>query len=201
MKRVPWWVWASATPLALGAWAPIVPGRQRQRPLWVGFGVLWSAIALAGWAGAVTYDGGSGAGGLIILAWAGSIATSLSIRPTYVSETATSFAREREAAERRLGERREAQRLAAEQPELALELGVGRPDKPGAQAAGLVDVNNASLGALLGLPGIGDALATRIVEARAELDGFSSVHDLGGVLDLDGNAVERLRDRVVFLPR
>ncbi len=64
-----------------------------------------------------------------------------------------------------------------------------------------MDVNNASLGALLGLPGIDEALATRIVEARAELNGFSSVHDLGGVLDLDGNAVERLRDRVVFLPR
>ena len=202
MKRVPWWVWVSAAPLALGAWAPIVPGRQRGRARWVVLGALWSAIAVVGWIGAVASDGeAGGAGGLIILAWVGAIATSLSIRTTYLYESASAFARERDAAERRLEERREAQRLAAEQPELALELGVGRPDRPGAQAAGLVDVNNASLAALLELPGIDDALATRIVELRAELNGFASVHDLGGMLDLDGNAVERLRDRVVFLPR
>ena len=82
-----------------------------------------------------------------------------------------------------------------------MELGIGRPDKPGARHAGLVDVNNASLSALLKLPGIDDALATRIVEIRAEINGFASVHDLGGMLDLDGHAVERLDDRVVFLPR
>jgi DNA uptake protein ComE-like DNA-binding protein len=202
MKRVPWWVWVSAAPLALGVWAPIIPGRQRRRPVWVAFGVLWSAIAVVGWAGAVASDGDSGgAGGLIILAWAGAVATALSIRTTYVNETASGFAREREAAERRLEERREGQRIAAEQPDLAIELGIGRPDKPGAQHAGLVDVNNASLAALLKLPGIDDALATRIVEVRAEINGFASVHDLGAMLDLDGNAIERLRDRVVCLPR
>ncbi len=201
MNRVPWWVWVSATPMGLGAWAPIVPGKQRRRPLWIAAGVLWSAIALAGWVAAIANDGGGGAGGLIILGWVGALATALVIRPTYASETASSFARGREAAEQRLAERQEGQRIAAEQPELALELGIGRPDKPGAQAAGLIDVNNASAGALAALPGIDEAIATRIVELRAELNGFASIHDLGGVIDLDGNAVERLRDRVVFLPR
>ena len=201
MSKVPWWVWVSATPMGLGAWAPIVPGKQRKRPLWVAAGVLWTVVALAGWVGAIVNDGGGGPGGLIILGWVGAIATALVIRPTYASETASSFAREREAAEQRLAERREGQRIAAEQPDLALELGIGRPDRPAAQAAGLVDVNNASASALAQLPGIDDTLATRIVELRAELDGFASIHDLGGVIDLDGNAVERLRDRVVFLPR
>ena len=137
----------------------------------------------------------------IILGWVGALATTLTIRPTYQSETASGFAREREAAEQRLQERREGQRMAAEQPDLAVELGIGRPDRPGARAAGLVDVNNASAAALTTLPGIDEALATRIVELRAELNGFASVHDLGGLIDLDGNAVERLEDRVVFLPR
>ena len=50
------------------------------------------------------------------------------------------------------------------------------------------------------LPGIDDALATRIVELRAELNGFSSVHDLGGVLDLDGTP-SSASGPVVFLPR
>ena len=201
MRQVPWWVWVSATPMGLGAWAPIVPGRQRRRRPWVALGLLWSAVTLAGWVAAVANDGGSGAGLLIILGWVGAFATALGIRPAYTSETASSFAREREAAERRLEERREGQRIAAEEPDLAIELGIGRPDKPGAKHAGLVDVNNASLTALLKLPGIDDVLATRIVEVRAEINGFASVHDLGAMLDLDGNAIERLRERVVCLPR
>jgi DNA uptake protein ComE-like DNA-binding protein len=202
MRRVvPWWVWASAAPLGLGAWAPLVPARQLRRTRWIAWSVLWIVVTVIGWAGAVLDDGSAAAGGLIILGWAGAFATSVSIRPAYLQESSSAFARDREAAELRLEERHEAQRLAATQPQLAIELGVGRPDRPGAQAAGLIDVNNASLKALLELPGIDDALATRIVELRAELNGFSSVHDLCDVLDLDGNAVERLLDRVVFLPR
>ena len=177
------------------------PGKQRGRALWIAAGVLWSVIALVGWVAAVANDGGGGAGGLIILGWVGAIATSLSIRPAYVNETASSFARGREAAQRRLQERREGQRIAADEPDLAVELGIGRPDLPGAQHAGLVDVNHVPPATLATLPGIDDALATRIVELRAELNGFASVHELGGLIDLDGNAVERLRDRVVFLPR
>jgi DNA uptake protein ComE-like DNA-binding protein len=201
MNRVPWWVWVSATPMGLGAWTPIVPGRQRGKPAWIAAGVLWSAIVLVGWVLAIVNDGGAGGGLLIILGWVGGLATALTIRPAYASETASGFAREREAAQQRLEERREGQRMAVEQPELAVELGIGRPDRPGARAAGLVDVNNASAAALTTLPGIDAALATRIVELRTELNGFASVHDLGGLIDLDGNAVERLEDRVVFLPR
>jgi DNA uptake protein ComE-like DNA-binding protein len=201
MDRVPWWVWVSATPMGLGAWTPVVPGKQCGRPRWIAAGVLWSVIVLAGWALAIINDGGAGGGLLIILGWVGGLATALAIRPAYASETASGFAREREAAEQRLEERREGQRMAAEQPDLAVELGIGRPDKPGARAAGLVDVNNASAAALTTLPGIDEALATRIVELRSELNGFASVNDLGGLIDLDGNEVERLKDRVVFLPR
>jgi DNA uptake protein ComE-like DNA-binding protein len=201
MKRVPWWIFASAAPMGLGAWAPIVPGRRCHRRAWIAWGALWSAVALAGWIAAAANDGGSGAGLLIILGWVGALATTLSIRTSYRQLTASSFLEERAEAEQRLEERREAQRLAAERPELARELGIGRPDDPEAEHAGLVDVNNAGLSALLELPGVDDALATRIVELRAELNGFSSVHELGGLLDLDGHAVERLRDRVVFLPR
>lgn len=51
------------------------------------------------------------------------------------------------------------------------------------------------------LPGIDDALASDIVAAREQIDGFGSLEDLGGVLGLDGNTVEDLRPYVVFLPR
>jgi DNA uptake protein ComE-like DNA-binding protein len=197
MKRTPWWVWASMAPLGVGAWASIVPGRELRRRWWIVLGVFWSAATIAGWA----FAPGDAGGFLILLGWIGAIATTVSIRGTYERETTSSFLRGRRAAEQRLEERREAQRLALEKPALALELGIGRPDRRGSQHAGLVDVNNAPAEILATLPGVGRELAKRIVQLRDELDGFSSVNDLGNVLDLDGHAVERLRDRVVFLPR
>jgi DNA uptake protein ComE-like DNA-binding protein len=201
VKRVPWWVWVSGTPMGLGAWTPIVPGRELGKRSWVGWGILWTLLTIAGWVGAAANDGGAGAGLAIIGGWVGAIATTLAIRPSYLEQAGSSFLRSREAAEQRLAERREAQKLARENPALAQELGVGRPDRPGAQAAGLVDVNNAPAEAIATLPGIDAELAQRIVATREQVDGFSSLADFGGVVDLDGNAVERLRDRVVFLPR
>ena len=201
MRRVPWWVWISLAPMGLGAWAPIVPGVELRRRWWIAWGVLWSVIAIAGWVlTAPGTDDGTG-GVLILLGWVGAIVTTLIMRQAYVRDSASSFAKSREAAEQRLTERREAQELAANQPDLALELGIGRPDLPGAQHAGLVDVNHVPAAALSQLPGIDEALAQRIVELREELNGFASVTDFGTVLDLDGNAVERLRGRAVFLPR
>jgi len=201
MGRVPWWVWVSATPVGLGAWTPVVPGVALRRPLWIGLGLMWALVAIAGWAAAIANDGGSGAGGLLILGWVGAIATTLAIRPVFNRAAGSAFSRDREAAERRLQERREAQQLALENPALAVELGVGRPDRPGARSAGLVDVNNAPFEALRLLPGVDEAKAMKIVRLREELNGFASLHDLGAVLELDGHAVERLRDDTVFLPR
>ena len=201
-ERGPWWVWASLTPLGLGAWAPIVPGRELRRWPWVAGGVLWTLVALAGWVLAVANDGGSEAGWLLIIGWSGGTITTLNIRFRYLARVSSaSFVHARRTAEQRLHERREAQRLAVERPNLALELGVGRPDVRGARHAGLVDVNNAPLEALLELPGIDTALAERLLDVREEIDGFSSVDDLGHVLELDGHLVERLKDRAVCLPR
>jgi DNA uptake protein ComE-like DNA-binding protein len=202
MPQIPWWVWVSATPMGLGAWSPLVPARQLRRPWWTLWGVLFTLCTIAGWVWAIqTHGDRGGAGGLIILGWVGALATALSIRPAYLRETSSGFTLAREQAEQRLQERKTAIEIAEHQPALAQELGIGRPDRPGAQSAGLVDVNNAPASALVTLPGIDDALATRIVEVRAQVNGFSSLADFGGVLDLDGDLVERLRDRTVFLPR
>ncbi len=48
--------------------------------------------------------------------------------------------------------------------------------------------------------GIDRELATRIFGARERLRGFASLEDMGSILDLDGDKVERLREEVVFLP-
>jgi hypothetical protein len=56
------------------------------------------------------------------------------------------------AAHRRLKERRRAQEIAHEEPELARELGIGRPDVRGAKAMGVVDLNPAAVTAIAKLP-------------------------------------------------
>lgn len=84
-----------------------------------------------------------------------------------------------QGAEARLRERREAQELARHQPLLAREMGVGRQDIAGAPDVGLIDVNNAPASALTRLPGVDDTLATRIIGAGAQIDGFSSAEDSG----------------------
>jgi DNA uptake protein ComE-like DNA-binding protein len=66
---------------------------------------------------------------------------------------------------------------------------------------GVLDVNQVPAPVLATLPGIDNHLAAEIVRAREEIDGFKSLEDMGGVLDLDGNIVEDIRPYVVFIPR
>jgi DNA uptake protein ComE-like DNA-binding protein len=51
------------------------------------------------------------------------------------------------------------------------------------------------------LPGVDRALARRIVKTRSEIGGFSSLEDMGTVLDLPPDLVEDMRERAIFLPR
>jgi Helix-hairpin-helix motif len=105
-----------------------------------------------------------------------------------------------DGARERLAQREQALKLSRENPALALEAGVGRPDLPGAYDGGLVDLNHAPAEVIACLPSFDVELAGRVVSARERVDGFASLEDLGSVLDLPGDQVERLRDHVVFLP-
>ncbi len=198
------WPWFSLLPIGLGAWAPAYAGVRARRPLWVLLGAVWIAIALAGWIGSSTshrpgHD--DVAGMLMVVAWLGGAVTSFTIRGDYERRMAASLLPASEDARLRLEARSQARELAQRDPLVAVEMGIGRPDRAGAADGGVVDVNNAPASTLLGLPGVDDALATRIVEARAQTGGFRSVEDLGEILDLDAGVVEELRDRTVFLPR
>jgi hypothetical protein len=103
-------------------------------------------------------------------------------------------------ARERIARREKALALAREDPRLALEAGVGRPDLPGAYDGGLVDLNHAPESVIASLPGFDAELARRLVQTREQVEGFSSLEDVGAVLDLSGSQVERVRDRVVCLP-
>jgi DNA uptake protein ComE-like DNA-binding protein len=197
------WPFISLIPIGLGAWAPIYAGIKARRPVWTLLGVLWSACVVGGFiADSVKDSGNNGfAGFLLILGWVGAIATSFSVRSAYERQMSSQLEQATEAAQQRLADRRRALELARRNPQLADEIGIGRPDRTGAADAGLVDLNNASVTALLGLPGITGDLATQIIEGREKVGGFSSLEDCGMALDLDGGVVERLRGKVVFLPR
>jgi DNA uptake protein ComE-like DNA-binding protein len=198
------WPYLSLIPVGLGAWAPIYAGVKARQALWTALGVLWSLLIIAGFikdslGGQSGHDGIAGL--LLIVGWAGAIATSFTIRGAYERQMASPLLEATEEAEQRLADRRRALQIATSNPALASEIGIGRPDRAGAAAAGLVDVNNAPAGALETLPGIDDQLATRIVEVRAQTGGFSSLEDFGSVLDMSGDVVEALRGECVFLPR
>lgn len=197
------WPYIALIPFGFGAWAPIYAGVKARRPLWIALGLLWSAmvvVALALSSGKGHSDDGA-VGALVLVAWFAGIATSFSIRGAYEREMGSPLHEATEAAEQRLEDRRKALNLARSHPALAREVGIGRPDRPGADDEGLVDVNNASVTALLDLPGVDGDTATRIVETRERVGGFTSLEDCGETLELDGGVVEGLRGRVVFLPR
>jgi len=197
-----WWPWLSLLPLGIGSWAPIYAGVRARVKSWIALGAGWSAITLAGWIAAVSAGKNSGfAGLLLIVGWVGGAATSFVIRNQYEQAVGSPLLDATDRAQQRLSDRRRALALARDNPSLALEVGVGRPDRPGAVDLGLVDVNNASVTGLLTLPGVDGDLATRIVETRAATGGFSTLEDLGATLDLDGGLVESLRGHVVCLPR
>jgi competence ComEA-like helix-hairpin-helix protein len=76
-----------------------------------------------------------------------------------------------------------------------------RPRKPGRALPGdpppaPIDINQASVEDLTRLPGVGPALASRIVKARADGGPFTRVDDLRRVRGVGPAALERLRAHV-----
>jgi hypothetical protein len=195
------WVYISLIPIGLGAWAPVYAGLKARNNLWTLLGVLWTAIVVAGISISSHHGTGNLGGLLLILGWVGAIATSFIIWGPYDRLMESPLTAATEAGQQRLQERQRALQIARENPALAQEMGIGRPDKAGAADAGLVDVNNAPVTALLNLPRVDGDAATQIIEGREKVGGFSSLEDMGVALDLDGALIEGLRGQVVFLPR
>jgi competence protein ComEA len=76
-------------------------------------------------------------------------------------------------------------------------VGEAPPAAASAEAPGRIDLNTATPEQLESLPGIGPALAARIVSWREENGGFSSADDLLEVPGLGEKSVDALRDLVL----
>ncbi|UCF78714.1 MAG: helix-hairpin-helix domain-containing protein [Candidatus Eiseniibacteriota bacterium] len=68
-------------------------------------------------------------------------------------------------------------------------------------ASGRLDLNTATAAELEALPGIGTALAARILEERARSGQFRSVEDLLAVRGIGRKTLDKFRDWVCVLPR
>lgn len=98
--------------------------------------------------------------------------------------------------------RDEARRLAAQDPMLAHELRIGRPDLPRSyDDGGLVDLNAAPAQAIARTCGIAPEHAERIVACRSAAGRFATVEDVFAWADLPYEIWDYVRDRAVVLGR
>ena len=104
------------------------------------------------------------------------------------------------AAKQRIRRRAEARKIATDDPRLALELGIGRPDlgEP-FDDGGLVDVNHTPAEVLVTLAGVDQRLADLIVSTRSQLGGFTSIDELSVTLDLHPAQLDAIADRLLFV--
>jgi DNA uptake protein ComE-like DNA-binding protein len=202
------WLWALGALAPFGIATPAlfgVAGRQVGKRSWLVAAAVYAVLAWGGVVLAIATEDDSGgrtfSGLMILSAWIGGAVHAFVARGEYARRLAGPRRTALDAARETVAERREAQELVRREPLVALQMGVGRPDVPGAAHMHVIDVNRAHPRELAALPGVNLKLAREIVRAREEIDGFDSLEDLGIVMHLDGNAVEDLRPYVVFIPR
>ncbi|WP_285706011.1 helix-hairpin-helix domain-containing protein [Microtetraspora sp. NBRC 16547] len=97
--------------------------------------------------------------------------------------------------------RQEARELAEQDPGLAMELRIGRPDLPRRyDDGGLVDMNHAPGPVIATLPGMTPELVEQILEARKTVGTFSSALEVCVTANLPADLTSPLTEYTVYLP-
>jgi hypothetical protein len=97
--------------------------------------------------------------------------------------------------------REKARAFALQNPLMAQELRIGRPDLPRVQDdGGLIDINHAPPPVLATLPGITPDLVARIVEAREQVGTFVSAEELSATAGLPPRLTPALAEYGIYLP-
>jgi len=95
--------------------------------------------------------------------------------------------------------RREARKLQHDNPVLAQELKIGRPDLPRHyDDGGLVDVNHVPAAVLASRLGLAPAEVTAVTAARGQLGRFSSIDELSVYANLPPDRLDGLHDWLLF---
>lgn len=89
--------------------------------------------------------------------------------------------------------------LAADDPLLAREVGVGLAQPDGVDDGGLIDVNRVEVGVLVDALGLSFGTAEEIVELRVRRGGWTSVDELIVFAHVPPDVEHRLREYAVFL--
>ncbi|WP_433329517.1 ComEA family DNA-binding protein [Spirillospora sp. CA-294931] len=143
-------------------------------------------------------------GVMMMMLWIAGTVHSFAVRPSIFPRSAPRSRHNEHAiqvAKYRRGLREEARALAGEDPALAHELRIGRPDLPrGYDDGGLIDVNHAPPATLATLPGMTPELVDRIVHRRGEQGGFISAEELSLDIDMPPDLLTNLAEYAIFLP-
>jgi DNA uptake protein ComE-like DNA-binding protein len=206
-------LWAATPVLTAGFGTPAVflYAAIRLRSAWLGVASALYAGLLAVFLVAIGGPGdpGPSAGAIGIVAWLGCMlggsAHALAIRGRVVSGRRARVGDSLRRAEREVAERRKlrqvARAIAARDPVLARELGIGRPDlQREFDDGGLVDVNRAPAAVISTLPGMTAALAAEAVALRRERGAFVSADDLSVSLGMPPEYTADVADRTIYLP-
>ena len=217
-----WYYTLTIGTVGLFAWVPflhagsrLLDGRQRQRA--AAYGAL--AVVIAVLASLVPTDSQGNTEGtfgnllsaVVAIGAVGVIATAcVQLRPLRMAVygivdphrknlTASEIAVNQALAARQ--RRDEARALAARDPNLARDLGIGRPDRTrDYDDGGVVDLNSQSADVLVSMCGLDRASADRVVDRRQQGGGFSSVQEVLAYVELSERESDALRDRGIVLP-
>ncbi|WP_141956663.1 ComEA family DNA-binding protein [Actinoallomurus bryophytorum] len=169
--------------------------------------------AAVGYGAAVTFEfaaflagGGAAALGLLVMAltWTISAAHALAARPrVYPPDNVRDRMNRRvvEMARQRRGLREAARKIVLDDPGLARELRIGRPDllpRP-FDDGGLIDVNHVPPEVLSRLPGLTYAMVDRIMGLRTEQGGFVSAEEMALHADLPPSIVSEIAEYALFV--
>ena len=199
------WVLTTLIPFGWVTWAGFLyAGFRAKRPAWIAAGAAYLLVTVATLIVVSQDDNPDGLDDsigypIMFAAWGIGIVHAFVIRKSYVRRIDLLDDPALEAARTAEERRAFAREMAQRNPTLAREALIG--SSGGFDEGGVVDVNHAAVEDIADLPGIDAGTARRIVAVRDGVGGFSSLEDLGMTMDLPGDVVERLRGRVVCLPR
>ena len=187
--------------LAFVPFLRIALARGRARDWAVFAGYLASTVIVISAAASNNDAAGAVAGTMaIVVAVVATVHAFVAFRPC--SETVGGSAASELAlttARTRMRRREQARELAASNPVLARELGVGRPDVPhDYDDGGLVDVNHVPGQVLQESLGLTAAESAAIITVREQLGRFSGPEELTAYTELAPDRVDALRDWMLF---